>query len=160
MATVKLSEIKQRVYNIFLKEGLSVEDAEIITEVLTDAQVKGILAKNKLRYEHKGELEPDPDRDYRLLPSERFKARIGVAEFDTGVPELIEDGWIPKRIVLPLRQHIGASAEAIVKVGDKVTAGQLVAGAVGMISANIHSSVNGTVASVSASEIAIDVFAG
>ena len=49
-------------------------------------QVKGILAKNKLRYQHKGELKADPDREYRMLPSERFKQRIGVAKYDVGIP--------------------------------------------------------------------------
>ena len=120
-------------------------------------QVKGILAKNKLRYQHKGELKVDPNRDYRLLPSERFMQRIGVAPFDTGVPEFIRDGWKPSVIELPLRQHIGAPAKALVKQGDKVAVGQLVAEADGMISANIHASVNGIVTDVSASKIVISV---
>ena len=120
-------------------------------------QVKGILAKNKLRYQHKGELTVDPNRDYRLLPSERFMQRIGVAPFDTGVPEFIRDGWKPSVIELPLRQHIGAPAKALVKQGDKVAVGQLVAEADGMISANIHASVNGIVTDVSASKIVISV---
>jgi len=65
MATVKLSEIKQRVYNIFLKEGLSVEDAEIITEVLTDAQMKGIFTHGYVRVKkyvdciRKGGIKPE-----------------------------------------------------------------------------------------------------
>ncbi len=120
-------------------------------------QVKGILAKNKLRYQHKGELTVDTNRDYRLLPSERFMQRIGVAPFDTGVPEFIRDDWKPSVIELPLRQHIGAPAKALVKQGDKVTVGQLIAEADGMISANIHASVNGTVADVYASKIVISV---
>ncbi len=120
-------------------------------------QVKGILAKNKLRYQHKGELKVDPNRDYRLLPSERFMQRIGVAPFDTGVPEFVQDGWVPSIIDLPLRQHIGAPAKALVKVGDAVSAGQLIAEADGAISANIHASVNGTVKEVSASKIVIAV---
>ena len=120
-------------------------------------QVKGILAKNKLRYQHKGELKVDPNRDYRLLPSDRFMQRIGVASFDTGVPEFVRDGWKPTVIELPLRQHIGAPAKALVNKGDTVTAGQLVAEADGVISANIHSSVNGTVTDVTVSKIIIAV---
>lgn len=119
-------------------------------------QVKGILAKNKLRYQHKGEIKADPDREYRLLPSERFKERIGVAKYDTGVPEILSEEFVPTRIELPLRQHIGAPAKAVVKVGDTVTDGQLVAAADGVISANIHSSMNGRVVEVSASHIIIE----
>ena len=120
-------------------------------------QVKGVLAKNKLRYQHKGEITADPDREYRMLPSERFKERIGVAKFDTGVPEILSGSFVPSKIVLPLRQHIGAPAKPVVKVGDMVTADQLVAQAEGMISANIHSSVNGRVHEVTESHITIVV---
>ena len=52
------------------------------------AQVKASLAKNGLRYQHDGsELHADPDRKYRMLPSDRFMARIGVAPYDI-MPEL------------------------------------------------------------------------
>ena len=49
MAVVNLSEVKERVYNIFVKAGLSSEDAQIITEVLTDAQMKGIYTHGYVR---------------------------------------------------------------------------------------------------------------
>ncbi len=120
-------------------------------------QVKGVLAKNKIRYQHKGELTVDPNRDYRMLPSERFMQRIGVAEFDKGVPPFINDGWKPTVIELPLRQHIGAPAQPTVQKGDAVTVGQLVAAADGVISANIHASVDGMVTDVTASKIVIAV---
>ena len=45
-------------------------------------------------------------------------------------------------------QHIGAPAECIVAKGDKVKTGQLIAKANGFVSANVHSSVSGTVLSV------------
>ena len=47
-----------------------------------------------------------------------------------------------------LSQHIGAPATAIVAKGDKVKTGQLIAKATGFVSANIHSSVSGTVTGV------------
>ncbi len=118
-------------------------------------QVKQILAKNKLRYQHKGEIQADPDRDYRMLPSERFKQRIGVAKYDTGIPEIRMDRFVPSRIELPLRQHIGAPAKPVVAPGDTVTAGQRVAQADGLISANIHSSVDGRVLEVTATHIVV-----
>ena len=48
-------------------------------------------------------------------------------------------------VTIPLGQHIGAPAKALVKRGDKVVVGQLIAEAAGFISAAIHSSVSGTV---------------
>ena len=54
--------------------------------------------------------------------------------------------YIPKgEIAIPLSQHIGAPAKAVVAVGDRVLAGQLIGEATGFISANVHSSVSGTV---------------
>ena len=49
---------------------------------------------------------------------------------------------IPKQVIIPLSQHIGAPAQAVVKKGDPVKVGTLLAKAGGFVSANIHSSVN------------------
>ncbi len=50
--------------------------------------------------------------------------------------------------VYPLSQHIGAPAKPVVKKGDRVLAGQLIAEAAGFVSANIHSAVSGTVKAI------------
>lgn len=55
---------------------------------------------------------------------------------------------LPKKAVIPLVQHIGAPAKALVVKGDKVKVGQLIAEAGGFVSANIHSPVSGTVTKV------------
>ena len=51
-------------------------------------------------------------------------------------------------VVIPLGQHIGAPAETVVAKGDKVKVGTLIGKASGFVSANVHSSVSGTVAKV------------
>lgn len=57
--------------------------------------------------------------------------------------------YIPEdTVVIPVSQHIGAPAEVIVKKGDRVLAGQLIAEAKGFISANIHASVSGEVIAI------------
>ena len=50
--------------------------------------------------------------------------------------------------VIPLSQHIGAPASAIVAKGDKVRTGTLIGKSSGFISANIHSPVSGTVTKI------------
>ena len=55
---------------------------------------------------------------------------------------------LPEQVTIPLSQHIGAPAVPVVKKGDKVKAGQLIGQAAGPISANVHSSVSGTVAGI------------
>lgn len=52
---------------------------------------------------------------------------------------------VPKIVSIPLSQHIGKPAKPIVNVGDRVFTGQLIAEADGFISANVHSSVTGTI---------------
>ena len=51
-------------------------------------------------------------------------------------------------MVYPLSQHIGAPAVPVVKKGDEVLAGQIIAEAGGFVSANIISSCSGTVKSI------------
>lgn len=51
-------------------------------------------------------------------------------------------------LVYPLSQHIGAMAKPLVKAGDRVLVGQKIAKKGGFISANIHSSVSGTVKAI------------
>ena len=60
----------------------------------------------------------------------------------------IEKLELPKQAIIPLSQHIGAPATAIVKKGDVVKVGTQVAQAGGFVSASIFSSVSGKVAKV------------
>ncbi len=60
----------------------------------------------------------------------------------------LENAPLPTEVVLPLNQHIGAPAEPIVNVGDKVLTGQCIAAAVGFVSAPVHASISGTVVAI------------
>ena len=51
----------------------------------------------------------------------------------------------PASVLVPLSMHIGAPATPVVKTGDLVTVGQVIAEASGYVSAKIHSSVSGKV---------------
>ena len=55
---------------------------------------------------------------------------------------------LPKQAIIPLVQHIGAPAQAVVEVGAKVKVGELLAKAGGFVSANICSPVSGTVTKI------------
>ena len=54
----------------------------------------------------------------------------------------------PPRVIIPLSQHIGAPAKALVQKGDYVKMGQMIGEAGGFVSAPVHSSVSGTVVGV------------
>ena len=55
---------------------------------------------------------------------------------------------VPEHVIIPMSMHIGAPAEPVVKKGDTVMVGTLIGKASGFVSANIHSSVSGTVQDV------------
>ena len=54
----------------------------------------------------------------------------------------------PKKIIVSMQQHIGAACEPIVKKGDKVTVGQLIADSQSFMCAPIHSGVSGEVTNI------------
>ncbi len=57
----------------------------------------------------------------------------------------IEALKVPSQVAIPVAQHIGAPATPVVQKGDQVKVGTLIAKSSGFVSANIHSSVSGTV---------------
>jgi electron transport complex protein RnfC len=70
------------------------------------------------------------------------------AENKLSATQSIKVAELPKVAVFPMGQHIGAPAKPIVKKGDKVKVGQMIAEAGGFVSAPIFSSVSGTVLKV------------
>ncbi len=76
----------------------------------------------------------------------RFHGGVHPAEGKERTAALpITDFGIPKQVVIPLQQHIGAPAKAVVKPGDVVKKGQLIGQAGGYVSATVHASIGGTV---------------
>lgn len=64
----------------------------------------------------------------------------------------IKEAEVPKELIFPMAMHIGKPAEPVVKVGDYVKAGTLIAKSSANISSNIHSSVSGTVIGIEEGE--------
>lgn len=55
---------------------------------------------------------------------------------------------IPKQVILPMQQHIGAPCSPTVNVGDTVKVGQVIGDTDKFVSAPIHASVSGTVKAI------------
>ena len=119
-------------------------------------EVKGLMAQKGVKYTYRGQDSVDPDRDFRMVPVERFKEMIGVAPFDRVAEFMHSNAWKPDMIRLPLKQHVGAPAKPIVQVGDTVQEDQLVAAPQGAISAGIHTAIAGKVVKVTDTEIVIE----
>ncbi|MFV0276594.1 MAG: electron transport complex subunit RsxC, partial [Parahaliea sp.] len=60
----------------------------------------------------------------------------------------IRDAGVPAQLVVPLSQHIGAPAKAIVAVGERVLKGQPIAEAGGFVSVPQHAPSSGTVTAI------------
>jgi electron transport complex protein RnfC len=60
----------------------------------------------------------------------------------------IQPAILPKRLVLPLQQHIGAAAKPIVAVGERVLKGQMIGQPDGFVSAALHAPTSGTVVAI------------
>jgi electron transport complex protein RnfC len=55
---------------------------------------------------------------------------------------------LPEKVIIPLSQHIGAPSNPIVKVGDEVKTGQVIAEAGGYVSIPQHASISGKVTKI------------
>jgi len=70
------------------------------------------------------------------------------AENKLSAGKAIEKLPLPKTVSIPVAQHIGAPATVVVKRGDEVKVGTVIAQSSGFVSTNIHSSVSGKVAKI------------
>ncbi len=118
-------------------------------------EFKKILGQNKMRYVAESDVTPSPEREYRMLPSDRWKTMLGVKAFDR-VAEMNSRVLSPACVEIFLRQHIGAPSVPCVKIGDTVSAGQMIAEAAEGLSVPQYASIAGRVASVDATKIIIE----
>lgn len=126
-----------------------------------NAELKKILARAGIRYE-KGadQREPSLLRDSRKVPTMRAAARAGVLRYSVDrVDELVEIA--PGRVSIKLAQHIGAPCEPLVRQGDVVSAGQLIAASPeDKLGSALHASIAGTVESADGDTIVITAEGG
>ena len=107
-------------------------------------EYKGLLAKNKLRYVGKTDVEPLPEREYRMIPSERWASVLGVAKFDKVGKYISEQADFTRDEIL-LRQHIGAPSIPCVADGDRVSVGDKIAQAAEGLSLPQYATISGVV---------------
>jgi Na+-translocating ferredoxin:NAD+ oxidoreductase RnfC subunit len=94
------------------------------------------------------EIKAHPMEPGRHVPLKSLIRKLGVGAYDRPAP-WVEIDCRPARVSLPLSQHVGAPSLPVVKPGDKVRHGQLVADIPEKkLGARIHASIDGTVVSV------------
>ena len=119
------------------------------------ADMKGGLRKAGIRPPQGVQPVPvQPSREYRKVPEERLMARLGLTKYDKDAP--MDENVVPaSKVKILLSQHIGAPAQAIVKTGDMVTKGQMIAQHADGLSVSIHASISGKVTEVTDRHIII-----
>jgi Na+-translocating ferredoxin:NAD+ oxidoreductase RnfC subunit len=94
------------------------------------------------------DIEPHPMAEYRRIPTKRLILKLGLEDYPNVGP-LVPLRNEPNRVTLPLKQHAGPPAVPVVKAGDRVREGDLIAApARNALGARIHASINGAVRSV------------
>lgn len=117
--------------------------------------LKQELAEKGIKNPYKGVAgEVHAWRDFRRVPTNRMIKRLGLMDYKQ-VPPLSGLTIRPKKVILPLKQHVGAPALVTVKAGQRVKKGELLADIPeGKLAARLHASIDGKVAAVTP-EIAI-----
>lgn len=114
------------------------------------------LMEKNIRFERKrNDYSVRQAREYRLLPTKRLIARLGLQKFDRPAP-FTEFEVEPEVVRIARRQHVGAPAVPVVQVGDHVEQGQLI-GTIpdNSLGATIHASISGTVMEIGEEYISI-----
>ena len=115
---------------------------------------KAILAKNKLRFNTPGDYKVKAERDYRMVPSDKWTSLLGITKFDK-VADFGGEMNDFARVEIPLTGHIGAPSVAAVSDGTFVNEGDLIAECAQGLSLPQYASISG-VATVVNGKIMID----
>jgi Na+-translocating ferredoxin:NAD+ oxidoreductase RnfC subunit len=108
-------------------------------------KAKHDLITRGIRWSGEREVKVHPMYDGRHVPLKQLVGKLGVGAYDLPAP-FQERRYSPSRVRIPLGQHIGAPAVPVVKVHQKVKAGDVL-GEVpeGTLGARVHASIDGTV---------------
>lgn len=119
---------------------------------MIDPQAVSMGAKAALAkagYRRTGGLAPEKprrERSLRLVPSEKLIDRLGIRQY---VKETVKRKYMdfyPNEVNIPLSQHVGKPADPIVKVGDVVKRGDVIARtSADALGTTMHASIDGKI---------------
>ncbi len=118
---------------------------------------KGALARQG--YRRTGGLAPKtprPERKNRLVPSEKLIDRLGIRKYVKGKVERRYMDFYPDAVYIALSQHVGKPADALVKVGDVVKRGDIIARtSEDALGTTMHASISGRIEKIDSKYIVI-----
>jgi Na+-translocating ferredoxin:NAD+ oxidoreductase RnfC subunit len=106
------------------------------------------MKEQGIKWSGKMEVEPHPMYEGRRTPLKQLMKKLGVAEYDHP-SEFDAKKFRPLKVEIPLAQHVGEPAKAVVRVGEKVKKGQCIGDIPeGKLGARVHASIDGVVKKV------------
>ncbi len=122
---------------------------------LSPGRIHGIMKREmakagirNLYYKEKNPT-PHPFIKEKRVPTTRIIHRLQIQDYAVYV-KMQEVDYTPPYVKIPLRQHIGAAAIPVVKVGDVVRQGDVIAEVPhGQLGARVHASIDGVVKEIS-----------
>ncbi len=114
-----------------------------------NAQIKQeFLDQGVKRLPKKENYQPSAFRNIRKIPTARLMERLQVHKYSNH-PQFLTTEVHATKVTIPMKQHLGAPAIAVVKVGDGIKKGDVV-GEIpdDALGARIHASINGIVDAV------------
>jgi len=107
-----------------------------------------LLKQSYKRKNSHPEAKVRTNRSWRQIPTERLVARLGL-EVYAKKPPFYPELYPARKVSLPLKQGAGEPAIPLVKPGDRVVKGQLIAEIpAGKLGSNLHASIDGVVSFV------------
>ena len=119
--------------------------------------LKRQLAEKGIKNPHHEQPESvDWFREGKKMSIGLILRKSALVSYDRPAP-LTEDEYVPDRVTIPMKQHIGAPSSPVVETGMKVKAGDLIAEAAEKgPGVPYHASIDGTVSAVTDTHIVID----
>jgi Na+-translocating ferredoxin:NAD+ oxidoreductase RnfC subunit len=112
-------------------------------------ELKSRMGRMGIRNPHReAPKEVNPFRSFRGFPTPKLLGRLGLSRYGGVHAPMGEVEVQPRRLVLKLKQHIGAPSVPVVAPGKRVARGELLARLGGNVSANLHAPLGGLVESV------------
>ena len=112
-------------------------------------QIKlALMKKGHRRERKKTAFTPSFFMKVRKIPSRRLLQKLQIGQYDTH-PDFFKGNIEAKMVSIPVNQNIGAPSQAVVKKGDRVKKGDLIARIPEKsLGATLHASIEGIVSSV------------
>lgn len=90
-----------------------------------------------------------PTKEFRLVPVSMLTRKLGLAGYYKTKAVFEEISYHPRSVRIPLKMHIGAPAEPVVKIGDEVYISDVIATVKASdLGVPIHASINGKVTAI------------